>query len=949
MPPLLRRAARSVHVLALALLGLASTQCVASRPWLRTPRRELEVPVEGHQLAYGNGLSLLVVPDLQTRAIQFDVRHHVGSRDDPPGKAQLAHLVEHLMFELPTAGPGSPSLLVEAEASTLAVNAYTSADETHYMMTGLPEQLETYVRHATRRLTFDCAEIDDATLAHAREIVKNELRWRQEGIDGVQAELRAQVLEAVFPAEHPYRSRTHVELDEMAALTREDVCGFVERHYVPARTTVVVSGNVTPEEVKALTDAQLSGLPTVETAPRAVVPAVEPTARRVTIEAAVDDAAGLVLFPMPTRFAPEHIPARVAIEAVLGAVAVTATRRDTAIEDWDIVELGGKETPIFGVVVSAKDPELLERAFDELLDAIYAVFALEFSDSAFDNVRQLRRLRVIEGVADLSTRSRVYADYLEEGDAATFVAGELAALDELVPDRIRRVGRSVFSPDHAITVAIVPTAATKDQSRADRVELAPDAVPEPFVGTTAARLPVDIDAADAQRPLEIEDVEPPDLEMQVTTLRNGMRVVLVESSQFPIMEARLIYGAGTLHTPEQPLVAALADSTYGLRDSEALDLLRLFDLAGGRLTGEVGPRSTEFRARGLSIYLDFLIAGLAEAHAHDTYSEELFAKQKALAIEIAKDERIELLLGLGRAYGAALYGEGHPYGGSQGDAESLRPRAVRRFHRTHYRAANSTLLITGGFDMGLALEHVRGAFESPRDVPSWSTWHSVAMTPTDLEVPALRTDYGRVITRVVEGKTQTQVTLGFAVPEVMGYDHAGLEVLTTMLEHEVAAVRETLGASYGVHARLHLDWPRVEISGELDSSRAGPALAEIRSAIDRVFDPATFDLRFVHARRQVLRELLGAQGDPQGFGLQIATALRYGQPSNYFSKLARSVAGLTADELRTNYSSWLAVDKAVMLIQGPAAGIEQATQHNGLTYVRELPPLLRKKREKATE
>lgn len=119
------------------------------------------------------------------------------------------------------------------------------------------------------------------------------------------------------------------------------------------------------------------------------------------------------------------------------------------------------------------------------------------------------------------------------------------------------------------------------------------------------------------------------------------------------------------------------------------------------------------------------------------------------------------------------------------------------------------------------------------------------------------------------------------------------------------------------------------------------------------------DARFVHARRQVLRELLGAQGDPQGFSVQIATALRYGQPSNYFSKLARSVAALTADELRTNYSSWLAADKAVMLIQGPAAGIEQATQHSGLTYVRELKPILRdddrdehekpKKSEKTTE
>jgi len=907
------------------------------------------VPGDGHHLVYDNGLRLLVVPDTQTRAIQLDVRHDVGSRDDPPGRAELAHFVEHLMFELPTAGPGSPSLGVEAKDRAILVNAYTSPDETHYMTTGLPEQLETYVRHAARRLAFECSELDDATLARVRAVVENELRWRHEGIDGVQAKLYAQVLAAVFPAEHPYRSRLEAQLEELATITREDVCAFVERHYVPARTTVIVSGNVTPEQVQVLTDAQLGALPPVEAEPRASVPAVEPSARRVTLEAPVGDASGLVLFPMPTRFADEHIPATVAIEAVRVAVAVTASKRGGAIEDWALVEFGGKQAPVLGVVVAAERPERLDAAFDELLDAIYAVFAIEFSDSAFDRVRQLRRLRVLDGMADLRSRGVALADYLEEGDDPGFVAGELAALDDITPDRVRRVGRSVFSPDRAISVAIVPTTAAAGQPRADRAELAAPVVTEPFMGADASRLPADIDPADAHRPVEIEDLEPPAMQMQIASLGNGMRVVLVACSQFPVMEARLIYGGGTLHTPEQPLVAVLADSTYGLRDDQARALLQLFDLAGGRLYGDVGPLSTEFRARGLSIYLDFLIAGLAEAHAHGMFREGRFTAQKAYAVKMAEDERIETLFGPSHAYLTALYGEGHPYAGSFGDVASLRQGQVRRFHRTYYRAGNSTILITGGFDMELALEHVRGAFETPRNVPSYAAWHKQMMPPAKVELPPLRIDYGRVLTRVVEAKTQTQVIIGYALPEVMGPDHAALVVVAAMLEHEVAAVREALGASYGVQVQLHLDWPRLEITGELDSSRAGPALAEIRAAIARVFEPTSFDRRFVHARRQVLRELQGAQGDPQGFGRQIATALRYGHPSNYFSTLARSVAALTAKDVLSSHPSWLVADNAVMFIQGPAAGIEGALEHNGLTHVRELAPLLRDADESADE
>jgi len=42
-----------------------------------------------------NGITLIVLPDATTSLVEVDVRYDVGSREDPPGKAGLAHLVEH--------------------------------------------------------------------------------------------------------------------------------------------------------------------------------------------------------------------------------------------------------------------------------------------------------------------------------------------------------------------------------------------------------------------------------------------------------------------------------------------------------------------------------------------------------------------------------------------------------------------------------------------------------------------------------------------------------------------------------------------------------------------------------------------------------------------------------------------------------------------------------------
>jgi hypothetical protein len=46
-----------------------------------------------------NGLRFVVVSDTTTPLVEVDVRYEVGAREDPSGKAGLAHLVEHLMFE----------------------------------------------------------------------------------------------------------------------------------------------------------------------------------------------------------------------------------------------------------------------------------------------------------------------------------------------------------------------------------------------------------------------------------------------------------------------------------------------------------------------------------------------------------------------------------------------------------------------------------------------------------------------------------------------------------------------------------------------------------------------------------------------------------------------------------------------------------------------------------
>lgn len=67
-----------------------------------------------------------------------------GSMDDPPGKEGLAHLVEHMLFdvEIPR---GDKKTSISAELGRIALwwNAYTDKDHTTYQVLASPE-------HSTR-------------------------------------------------------------------------------------------------------------------------------------------------------------------------------------------------------------------------------------------------------------------------------------------------------------------------------------------------------------------------------------------------------------------------------------------------------------------------------------------------------------------------------------------------------------------------------------------------------------------------------------------------------------------------------------------------------------------------------------------------------------------------------------------------------------------------------
>ena len=109
-----------IRVMATALAAVFVLACNPSNPKFAFNQPEQRGRLEK------NGLRFVILPDPTTQLVEVDVRYEVGSREDPPGKAGLAHLVEHLMFQQKPDGPTTKPLFHFLLQASVFVNTYTN-------------------------------------------------------------------------------------------------------------------------------------------------------------------------------------------------------------------------------------------------------------------------------------------------------------------------------------------------------------------------------------------------------------------------------------------------------------------------------------------------------------------------------------------------------------------------------------------------------------------------------------------------------------------------------------------------------------------------------------------------------------------------------------------------------------------------------------------------------
>lgn len=916
---------RAMSKRAVAVLAALALSCAPT-----APKYEIKLPMQ--QLTVDtNGMRVIVLPDPTTPLVEVDVRYEVGSNEDPAGKAGLAHLVEHLMFQQRTAGPDKPPLFTVIRQITVTYNAFTNWDTTHYMNLARAESLEDLIAIEATRMYTGCQTITEEEFAREREVVRNEIRARA---GRPEDQIPYLLLADVYPEGHPYAHMIGGDDEQIASATLEDACKFMEGYYVPSRATLIVAGNTTAVEVKQLVGKYFVNIPGGEPAPRREVPPVTPPHKTFTHELDVDESSVHVAWKLPPRYTEQDGYAQFMIGAVTGWTAREGDEWEFASR-VDAEILGGALAPIFVVSVYVHDPDDLDDALDTVKRAARNAHRPFEDGPEFDELHAQLAADLVYGFEDLAARTVQYGEYAQFDPKGAYFGGELARIKAIEGDKIRSFIKSSLDFDEASVVVIkAKKGASRGGARA-AVRLAGG-------GGHGDLGDAGIDPAEAKQQLLAPEGASVLAGVKRFELGNGMKVVLLQTaSDLPVMTVKLVFSAGSAHEPAGQ--AGLADVAAGFLHPPGGDAGIGGELASADPIGRVGAQMqvdvtedhTTFTVRGLNLYQGVIIKGLERLITAGDYSQDSIERYQKRYRHMLKMPHFGSMMRFQRTFAEALFGAEHPYTLTGVPTEQTIGRigrdAAMGFKGTHYTARNATLIVAGRFDPAAVESSIKGNFGR------WSGGHADQPVAT---APAPRS--GALAIGVAGPEMpQVQIYIGYPAPAGIDGQHAARLVLADMLGNRMRTVREGLGTSYGVYARLetHLGPGAYVVNGgrggaQIDAERAGESLIAMREGVEKLRTGEGFDEEFVRARRAVLKQLLGTGTASLELGGKLAFLARYGKANDYYDKLIRYVAALSPAQVKALIELELKPENEVIVVLGTAEQVKQTFQEAGLTMTR---------------
>jgi len=415
-----------------------------------------------------NGFEVVVIPDHRTPVVTHMVWYKVGSADETAGKTGLAHFLEHLMFK---GTKNHPMGEFSQTVSTIGgqENAFTTSDYTAYFQRTAREHLKTLMDFESDRMTG--LVLTDDVVRPELAVVLEEQNMRIANNPGARLEIQ---MDAALYLNQPYHHPVIGWRNEIEALTRDDALDFYRRFYTPNNAVLVVAGDVTAEEVKALAEATYGKVrPVAEIGARMRPQEPEPEApRTITLSdsrVAQPSLQRFYLVPSYTAAKPTEAEALDVLAHVLGHGSNSRLYQELVVEQGLAVNAGAgyEGTSLDATKLRISAAPKPGTSLAQLEDAVDSVIAEVVEKGvAADELERSKSRMIADAIYaqdNQSTLARWYGTALTTGSSVEDVQSWPDRIRAVTAEQVQDAARRWFDKRRSVTGYLVKDAQTVEK------------------------------------------------------------------------------------------------------------------------------------------------------------------------------------------------------------------------------------------------------------------------------------------------------------------------------------------------------------------------------------------------------------------------------------------------------------------------------------------------------
>ncbi|HEY0783512.1 MAG TPA: pitrilysin family protein, partial [Thermoanaerobaculia bacterium] len=405
------------------------------------------------------------------------------------------------------------------------------------------------------------------------------------------------------------------------------------------------------------------------------------------------------------------------------------------------------------------------------------------------------------------------------------------------------------------------------------------------------------------------------------TLQNGLRVVVVEQHEEPLVSLHLVLEAGKIFEPtDEPGLAAATAALLtqgGTASRKASDLAATVDGIGGTLGALTDPEDAYASCAVTSDQIDLGLDLLSDVILHPSFAPEELERWRTQAQSglRVQEQTAEYLAAA--TFDRVIYGS-HPYGqpsqGTQASLKRISRDELVAFHKAHYLPNTAILAVVGDVKPADAFAKVERAFGG------WAKGDAPKAPVFSPQPPEKR----RIVVIDKPDAVQTQVRVGqvgfaFTDPDFFTAQVYNAVVGGTPASRLYQEVRRKRGLSYGASSVLiHLRQPgqfrastytKTESTVEtldtvlavLEGSREEVPAAELTGS--KTYITGAFPLEIE---------------TPDGIAFKVMEALIYGYGRPFLESYRNRIDAVTPQEVKAFAEKRMHPDRMVVVLVGNA-------------------------------